>query len=165
MISQIQPSVYGVTPQASQTVLSATSVLPGQPLAAQPPQHGAFSSSAYTSGSLSPTSRARAAQTSSHISAPTSAPRPPPQSQLPRLTTNEMHIQQPPTAPAGVHALQQQSQTSQEQQSSSPSIYFHHWVPPTSQGGGSSSGNPPATPSGKHHAPVSFASSYSLSCL
>lgn len=146
LISQPQPGVYGVAPQAPQSALSTTSVLPGQPLIAQP-QHAAFATSAYAGGSLSPTSRARATQTSGHVGAPTSAPRPPAQSQLPRLTTNEMHIQQPPTAPAGVHSLQQQSQPLQEQQSSSPSIYFHHWVPPTSQGGGGTSANPPATPS------------------
>ncbi|KAF2802088.1 uncharacterized protein BDZ99DRAFT_455216 [Mytilinidion resinicola] len=141
LIGQTQPGVYGVAPQGSQPVLSATSVLPGQPLAAQP-QHGAFSTSA-----------ARAAQTSGHVGAPTSAPRPPAQSQLPRLTTNEMQIQQPPSAPLGVHALQQQSQPSQE--TSSPSIYFHHWVPPTSQSGGTERREAPATPSGKHHASFS----------
>ncbi|KAF2493727.1 hypothetical protein BU16DRAFT_52916 [Lophium mytilinum] len=141
LIGQTQPGVYGVAPQGSQPVLSATSVLPGQPLAAQP-QHGAFSTSAYASGSLSPNSRARAAQTSGHVGAPTSAPRPPAQSQLPRLTTNEMQIQQPPSAPLGVHALQQPSQ-----ETSSPSIYFHHWVPPTSQSGGAERREAPATPS------------------
>lgn len=154
LIGQSQPGVYGVAPQGSQPVLSATSVLPGQPLAAQP-QHGAFSTSAYASGSLSPNSRARAAQTSGRVGAPTSAPRPPAQSQLPRLTTNEMQIQQPPSAPLGVQALHQHSQPSQEQQASSPSIYFHHWVPPTSQSGGAERREPPATPSGKHQASFS----------
>ncbi|KAF2478315.1 uncharacterized protein BDR25DRAFT_10004 [Lindgomyces ingoldianus] len=135
----------------------AQPVLPGQPLAQ--PQHAAFSSPSYASGSLSPR---RAAQTSAHVGAPTSAPRPPAQSQLPRLTTNEIQIQQPPAAPATVQQLQQTHSAHQEQ--SSPSIYFHHWVPPTSQEK-SASGNPPATPSdytsspkkrkaqGGHHAP------------
>jgi hypothetical protein len=155
LIGQSQPGVYGVAPQGSQPVLAATPVLPGQPLATQP-QHGAFSTSAYASGSLSPNSRARAAQTSGHVGAPTSAPRPPAQSQLPRLTTDDLQVQQPPPASLGVHTLQQHSQSSQDQQqTASPSIYFHHWVPPTSQSGGTERREPPATPSGKHHASFS----------
>lgn len=151
MIGQGQQAVYGGAPQTPQTVLPPTSVLPGQPLPAQP-QHAAFSTSSYASGAMSP--RARAAQTSGHVGAPTSAPRAPPQSQLPRLTTNEMHIQQPPVAPSSVQQLQQSQSAQQEQ--SSPSIYFHHWVPPSSQGEKSGSGNPPATPSGKYKTSPSF---------
>lgn len=152
LIGSTQPSVYGAAPQTPQQVLPPASVLPGQPLAAQP-QHAAFSTS-YGSGGMSP--RARAAQTSGHVGAPTSAPRPPPQSQLPRLTTNEIHIQQPPVAPSNVQQLQQSQSAQQEQ--SSPSIYFHHWVPPTSSQEKSSSGNPPATPSGKDKASSAFSS-------
>ncbi|KAF2244884.1 hypothetical protein BU26DRAFT_88500 [Trematosphaeria pertusa] len=151
LISQAQPGAYGAQPQTPQTVHPPTSVLPGQPLPSQP-SHAAFATSSYASGSMSP--RARAAQ-SGHVGAPTSAPRPPPQSQLPRLTTNEIQIQQPPTAPSNVQQLQQTQSAQQEQ--SSPSIYFHHWVPPTSQQE-KSSGNPPATPSGKYKASPSFLS-------
>lgn len=148
MIGQPQPSVYSIGPQVSQQVAAAPVVLQVQPLA-PPPQHaGAFSASSYSVGTMSPTSRARALQPPGQVGAPTSAPRPPPpHSQLPRLTTNDMHIQQPPSAPA-VHSLQHsQSAHQQEHTASSPSIYFHHWVPPSSQAGSSS--NPPATPSVK----------------
>lgn len=64
--------------------------------------------------------------------------RPPPTStprsaihQLPRLSTNEMTIHQPPQqqGPGSAHPLQQ-SQSIQDQAASSPNIYFHHWVPP-----------------------------------
>lgn len=147
LIGQGQPGAYGGQPQTPQTVLPPTAVLPGQPLPSQT-QHSAFSQSPYAAGSMSP--RARAAQ-QPHIGAPTSAPRPPPQSQLPRLTTNELHIQQPPAAPSNVQPMQQ-NQTSQQEQQSSPSIYFHHWVPPNTQPEKPSSGNPPATPSGKYKA-------------
>ncbi|MCJ1481384.1 hypothetical protein MMC06_001541 [Schaereria dolodes] len=90
---------------------------------------------------------------------PTSAPRPPPQSALPRLNTGEMQIQVPPPGGLqipGQHPLQQaQTTQQQEQQSSSPSIYFHHWVPPSSQAGPKD----PPTPSGKsqHESPYSQA--------
>ncbi|KAK3207742.1 hypothetical protein GRF29_96g242343 [Pseudopithomyces chartarum] len=143
-ISQAQPGAYGGQPQTPQTALPPTAVLPGQPLPSQS-QHAAFSQSPYAAGSSSP--RMRAVQPG----APTSAPRPPPQSQLPRLTTNEMQIQQPPTAPSNVQQLQQ-AQSAQQEQQSSPSIYFHHWVPPNSQQEKTTSGNPPATPSGKYRA-------------
>lgn len=139
------PTAYGAQPQTPQAVLPPASVLPGQPLPSQP-SHGAFSATSYASGTMSP--RARAAQ-SGHVGAPTSAPRPPPQSQLPRLTTNEIQIQQPPAPSSNVQQLQQ-TQSAQQEQQSSPSIYFHHWVPPSSQQDKSSSGNPPATPSGKY---------------
>jgi hypothetical protein len=147
LIGQPQTGPYGGQPQTPQTALPPTAVLPGQPLPSQP-QHGAFSQSSYAAGSMSP--RARGAQPP-HVGAPTSAPRPPPQSQLPRLTTNELHIQQPPAAPSNVQQLQS-NQTAQQDQQSSPSIYFHHWVPPNSQQEKPPSGNPPATPSGKYKA-------------
>ncbi|OAL43906.1 hypothetical protein IQ07DRAFT_579274 [Pyrenochaeta sp. DS3sAY3a] len=151
MIGQPPSTIYAGQPGTPQTILPPTSVLPGQPIPAQSP-HIALSSSGYAAAPpMSP--RARAAQVSGLIGAPTSAPRPPPQSQLPRLTTNEMNIQQPPAAPPGVQQLQQ-TQTAQQEQSS-PSIYFHHWVPPSSsssQQEKSASGNPPATPSGKYKA-------------
>ncbi|KAF2000596.1 hypothetical protein P154DRAFT_198718 [Amniculicola lignicola CBS 123094] len=152
LIGQPQQGQYGPAPQTPQTILPPSSVLPGQPLHGQP-QHSTFSATPYGSGTMSP--RARAAQPASHTGAPTSAPRPPAQSTLPRLTTNELHIQQPPSAPSSVPQLQQTSSGQQEQ--SSPSIYFHHWVPPTSQEK-SASGNPPATPSGKYKASPSFSS-------
>ncbi|CAO2652207.1 Nn.00g004900.m01.CDS01 [Neocucurbitaria sp. VM-36] len=149
MIAPSQSTIYAGQPQTPQTILPPTSVLPGQPLPTQA-QHAPLSATGYVGGPpLSP--RARAAQ-SSGFNAPTSAPRGPPQSQLPRLTTNEMNIQQPPAAPSGVQQLQT-TQTAQQEQSS-PSIYFHHWVPPSSssQQEKSTSGNPPATPSGKYKA-------------
>ncbi|KAK3616645.1 hypothetical protein LTR56_025822 [Elasticomyces elasticus] len=61
----------------------------------------------------------------------TSAPRSATHTQLPRLTTNEMYVQQPPLGnPGSAHPLQQTQSLSQDQTASSPSIYFHHWVPP-----------------------------------
>lgn len=63
---------------------------------------------------------------------PTSAPRSAAHSQLPRLTTNEMYIQQPPPHnPSSAHPLQQTQTVSEQPPASSPSIYFHHWVPPS----------------------------------
>ena len=63
--------------------------------------------------------------------APSSAPRSATHTQLPRLTTNEMYIQPPPSHnPSSAHPLQQ-TQTHSEQPTTSPSIYFHHWVPPS----------------------------------
>lgn len=138
-IGQHPNSVYSGQPQSSQPVLPPTSVLPGQPLQQQtqqvPPGYA---------GMMSP--RARASTTSGILGPPTSAPRSMPQSQLPRLTTNEMNIQQPPTGGSS-------AQQSAQQDSSSPSIYFHHWVPPSSSSQEKGSGgNPPATPSGKYKA-------------
>ena len=139
---------YAGQVQGPQTILPPTSVLPGQPLQTHTQQQGSPSFTGYTGGApLSPRSRATQAGLGG---APTSAPRSLPQSSLPRLTTNEMNIQPPPAAPAGVQQLQQ-TQTQQQEQSS-PSIYFHHWVPPSSSSQdnkSSSGGNPPATPSGK----------------
>ncbi|KAF3010954.1 hypothetical protein E8E13_010361 [Curvularia kusanoi] len=122
LLGQQPQTAYAGQPPVSQTIPPPTAVLPGQPLSSQSQQ--TFASD-------------RA------VPAPTSAPRPLHQSQLPKLTTNEMHIQQPPST-----QQLQQSQNTQEQ--SSPSIYFHHWVPPTSQQEKHTSGNPPATPSGKY---------------
>nr|OQO20492.1 hypothetical protein B0A51_12121 [Rachicladosporium sp. CCFEE 5018] len=60
----------------------------------------------------------------------TSVPRSATHTQLPRLTTNEMYVHQPPANnPSSAHPLQQ-SQSISDQPTSSPSIYFHHWVPP-----------------------------------
>jgi hypothetical protein len=145
MIVQQQPTTYAGQQQSQQTLLPPTSVLPGQPLSTQ----SSHTATGYPGGTMSP--RSRAATLSGSSVAPISAPRSVPQSQLPRLSTNEMNIQQPPAAPPGVQQLQQ-TQTAQQEQSS-PSIYFHHWVPPSSsQQEKSSSGNPPATPLGKYKA-------------
>ncbi|KAG9881580.1 hypothetical protein KCU84_g20396, partial [Aureobasidium melanogenum] len=74
------------------------------------------------------------------------APRPSvAQSTLPRLTTGDMQINPPPSAPSSAHPLHQTQTIHQDQPASSPSIYFHHWVPPTSQAD-SKSGNQPQTP-------------------
>lgn len=79
---------------------------------------------------------------------PTSDPRSATRTQLPRLTTNEMYVHQPPQpAAANAHPLQQ-SQTIQQQAqqpASSPSIYFHHWVPPNE----SRQNTQPQTPASK----------------
>ncbi|KAL6711599.1 hypothetical protein ACN47E_004533 [Coniothyrium glycines] len=140
LISQPQPALYVGQQQGPQTILPPTAVLPGQSMADQ----ASHATTGYPGGILSP--RSRATTLSGPPGAPTSAPRSVPQSQLPRLTTNEMNIQQPPPAPPGVQQLQQTQIAQQEQ--SSPSIYFHHWVPPSlSQQEKSSGGNPPATPS------------------
>lgn len=65
-------------------------------------------------------------------------------SALPRLTTGDMQVHAPPTAPSSAHPLHQtQTIHQQDHQTSSPSIYFHHWVPPTSQ---TEKGNAPQTP-------------------
>ena len=77
---------------------------------------------------------------------PTSAPRSATHS-LPRLTTNEMFIQQPgqQQGPGSAHPLQQtQTISQQDQPTSSPSIYFHHWQPPNE-----SKANQPQTPASK----------------
>ncbi|KAJ4992213.1 hypothetical protein SVAN01_02232 [Stagonosporopsis vannaccii] len=133
LLGQQPQAVYAGQPPVSQTILPPTAVLPGQPLSTQPQQ-------AYASD--------RTAPAPGHVGQPPSTARPLHQSQLPKLTTNEMHIQQPPSTQSSMQQLQQQNQNTQEQ--SSPSIYFHHWVPPTSQQEKNTSGNPPATPSGKY---------------
>lgn len=103
MIGQSQ-AVFAAQPPASQTILPPTSVLPGQPLSAQP----LSAASGYTDSRSTPSA--------GFGGPPTSAPRPP-QSQLPRLSTNEMNIQQPPAAPSGVQQLQQATSAQQEQSS------------------------------------------------
>ena len=139
-------AAYAAQVQAAPSIVPPPSVLPGQTLPSQGQQTPLSTPGYAAGGPASP--RARAAQAGLG-GAPTSAPRSLPQSQLPRLTTNEINIQQPPVTPAGVQQLQQ-TQTQQQEQSS-PSIYFHHWVPPSSSSQEkSSSGNPPATPSGKY---------------
>ncbi|KAF1963852.1 hypothetical protein CC80DRAFT_14005 [Byssothecium circinans] len=136
------PGPFSGQPQTPQSGVPPASVLSGQTLPSQN-QPAAFGSS-YTGGNLSPRARAAQAAQAGHVGAPTSAPHPS-QSQLPRLTTNEIHIQQAPTAPS--ESRLQNTQGPQQEQAS-PSIYFHHWVPPTSQQEKtSSSANPPATPS------------------
>lgn len=139
MIGQPPGSVYNGQPHTPQTVLPPTAVLPGQPLPAQAqPPPAAYG------GLMSPRSRAAGV-----IGPPTSAPRAVPQSQLPRLSTNEVDPLHPPTASS---STQGQAHSTQQEQSS-PSIYFHHWVPPSSAGQEkTTSGNPPATPSGKYKA-------------
>ena len=94
----------------------------------------------------------------SHNMHPTSAPRPPAQAVLPRLTTGEIHIQPSPHGPAGVArpgpgGLQQMSAQAPpappsqvapppEPPQQSPSISFLHWQPPL----GSKESKEPGTP-------------------
>lgn len=83
-------------------------------------------------------------QPASARAAPTSAPRSATHTQLPRLTTNEIYVHQPPqNNPGSAHPLQQSQTIQQDQPASSPSIYFHHWVPP------SESKNQPQTPASR----------------
>lgn len=79
---------------------------------------------------------------------PTSAPRSATHTQLPRLTTNEMYVHQPPPPSGPLHPLQQSQTIQQEQTASSPSIYFHHWVPPNE----SKQHQHPQTPASKNEA-------------
>jgi hypothetical protein len=136
-----QPQPYGSSAQAGQGGPSGPPPPPQQFVAQSAPSYG------YQSAAMSPVTGTR--QAVGPPSGPTSAPRPPLQNVLPRLTTNEMQAPQAPSTAAGgpVQPSSAPHAPPQEQSSSSsPSIYFHHWVPPTSQGAG---GNPPATPSGK----------------
>ncbi|KAF2272177.1 uncharacterized protein EI97DRAFT_453203 [Westerdykella ornata] len=138
----IEPGTYVLSSAPQQAAPPPpSSVLPTQPLQGQP-HHGVFSS-AYPGGSV---------PLPGHAVAPMPAPPPPPSSQLPKLATNEMSIQPPPTAPSSV----QQTQSAQPAQQEESSLYFYHWVPPSSQQEKSSSGNAPATPSGKYKASASF---------
>ncbi|KAJ4383384.1 hypothetical protein N0V86_001431 [Didymella sp. IMI 355093] len=109
LLNQQPQTAYAGQPTVSQTIMPPTAVLPCQPLPASSQQYAGE----------------RAPSGPSHVGPPASAPRPVHQSQLPKLTTNEMHIQQPPSAQPGVQQLQS-THTAQEQ--SSPSIYFHHWM-------------------------------------
>ncbi|MCJ1240684.1 Mediator of RNA polymerase II transcription subunit 12-like protein [Varicellaria rhodocarpa] len=151
MITGPQPNPYaGQQPPLPQV----TSVQPGQQVPPQTPLAPSFGQN-FQVPSLS-NDRSRTIQQPLQAQ-PTSVPRPPVSSTLPRLNTGEMQIQAPPQAGLqlpGQHPLQHtQSAQQQEQQSSSPSIYFHHWVPPTSQAGSKD----PQTPSGKsqHESPHS----------
>lgn len=74
----------------------------------------------------------------------TSAPRSIAQASLPRLTTNDTFVAQPPVNPGSAHPLQQSQTVNPEGPASSPSIYFHHWVPP-----GSDASKVPQTPASK----------------
>jgi hypothetical protein len=134
-----QPQPYGSSSQGG----------PSGPPPPPPPQQFATQSAppyGYQTAAMSPISGSR--QPIGPPPGPTSAPRPPLQNVLPRLTTNEMQAPQAPSTVAGgpVQPSGPHAQPQEQSSSSSPSIYFHHWVPPTSQG---ASGNPPATPSGK----------------
>jgi len=160
MVTGPQPNPYA-TLQPIQQATAAAPVQAGQQLPSQPQQSSGFVHS-YQLASTSPAARAQAQQLPLQASGPTSAPRPQPQSQLPRLNTNELRIQQPPQGPQGaqvagqtLHPLQQaQSAQQQEQQSSSPNIFLH-WMPPTSQAGS----NQPMTPSGKSQQESPFSQS------
>lgn len=75
----------------------------------------------------------------------TAVPRSATHTQLPRLTTNEMYVQQPAQqGPGSAHPLQQSQTVQHDQPASSPSIYFHHWVPP-----GESKSTQPQTPASR----------------
>lgn len=79
-----------------------------------------------------------------------SAPRSAAHASLPRLTTSDMYIQQPPQSqpqpnPGSAHPLQQNQTWQQDPPASSPSIYFHHWVPPNE----SKTQQQPQTPASK----------------
>lgn len=127
MIGQA-PEMYG-QPVAQQVVPSQ----PPQPTQPAPPLQTTFS----------------AYQPAQPRSAPTSVPRSATHTQLPRLTTNEMYVHQPPQGnPGSAHPLQQSHTIQQDQPTSSPSIYFHHWVPP-----GEAKGQPqtPASKGGEPH--------------
>ncbi|KAI9825756.1 MAG: hypothetical protein M1819_000474 [Sarea resinae] len=151
LIGQPQAAIYG--PSQQSIIQPPLSVVP---LQQQTQQSQQTPLSGYQLANISPSSSTRAGQSQTQPTGPTSAPRPPIQTTLPRLNTGEMQIQQPPQTPQGiqisasgqpVHVLQQtQAAQQQEAQQTSPSIYFHHWVPPSSQAGSGS--NQPSTPSG-----------------
>ncbi|KAF2211239.1 hypothetical protein CERZMDRAFT_98553 [Cercospora zeae-maydis SCOH1-5] len=75
-----------------------------------------------------------------------SVPRSATHTQLPKLTTNEMYVHQPPAPSTTSHPLQQSQTVQQEQATSSPSIYFHHWVPPQE----AKPNQPPQTPANRN---------------
>ncbi|MCJ1226846.1 hypothetical protein MMC12_003500 [Toensbergia leucococca] len=155
MLGGPQPNPYGA--QQPQAVPQNAAVLPGQQLPSQQQPNAEFMPS-YQTPNI-PTDRARTQQPSIQAAQPTSAPRAPAQSTLPRLNTGEMQIHPPPQGPPNIqlasqHPVQQAHATQQrDQHPSSPSIYFHHWVPPTTQAGAKD----PQTPSGKsqHESPYS----------
>ncbi len=111
------------------TVPKTGSGAPGQTQSSQAQHASAYPSPAYQS----PRSQSR----TNMYGAPTSVLRVAQQSSLPRLTTNEAHVQQPPSAPIYHHGGQVQH--GQHEPSPSPSLAFHHWQPPSNQ----------AIPSGK----------------
>ncbi|KAI9714952.1 MAG: hypothetical protein M1812_006265, partial [Candelaria pacifica] len=157
-IAQPQPNPYGPSQQQAPVASPAVQTQPRQSAGFIP----AYSLTNISPSAVATVQQAAAAQASA---APTSAPRPPIQTSLPRLNTGEMQIQQPPIGPSAIqmsapgqstHPLHQaqSAQQQQDQQPSSPALYFHHWQPPTSQAGSSQN-----TPSGKStdspHAPNS----------
>ncbi|KAF2835736.1 hypothetical protein M501DRAFT_915296, partial [Patellaria atrata CBS 101060] len=150
----LQSSAFG-GPQTSPQSVPGTSLIPTQQMAAPLPQPGPFASSAY---SLSPANRTRASSLVGQQLSGTKSTH----STLPRLTTNEMQIHQPPTIPPAVHPLHQTHTAAQEPNPPSPDIYFHHWVPPSSEKE-KAKDHPPATPSGK--APVQRSSPHASSHL
>ncbi|EMC96001.1 hypothetical protein BAUCODRAFT_34766 [Baudoinia panamericana UAMH 10762] len=105
------PAPYGA-PQQAQPIVAAQPLHPSQPNASIQTTFPAYE----------PATSARGPQSAAPRSAHT---------QLPRLTTNEMFIQQPPAGnPGSAHPLQQTQTMQQDQPASSPALYFHHWVPP-----------------------------------
>ncbi|KAI7439339.1 hypothetical protein KC364_g14137 [Hortaea werneckii] len=111
VISQAPPSSYPQTIQQQ--------VMPTQQPVEQPPPNQPLQTtfSAYPSVQQQRTATAPAPRSAAHAS-------------LPRLTTNEMYVHQPPHNPGSAHPHQQGQGIQQEPPASSPSIYFHHWVPP-----------------------------------
>ncbi|KAI7286414.1 hypothetical protein KC345_g1127 [Hortaea werneckii] len=112
VINQAPPSSY---PQTIQQQVMPTQLPVEQPPPNQPLQ---TTFSAYQPVQQQRTATGSAPRSAAHAS-------------LPRLTTNEMYVHQPPPHnPGSAHPLQQGQGIQQEPPASSPSIYFHHWVPP-----------------------------------
>lgn len=153
-----QPNPYA-TQQPIPQAIAAPPVQSGLQLPSQAQQSSAMVPT-YQLPNTSSAARIQAQQALPQMSLPTSAPRPPPQSQLPRLNTNELRVAQPPQGTqVGVHSLNplQQSQSAQPQeqhQSSSPNIFIP-WNPPASQPGS----NAPITPSGRSQQESPFSQS------
>ncbi|KAK4979464.1 hypothetical protein LTR66_010497 [Elasticomyces elasticus] len=151
LLSQAQPAYGAAAPSVQpQQVLQTASTIQSQSVA--PNQQYQTTLPAYQTTDGADTGRLRFHNTAQ--AAPMSASRAPLHASLPRLTTNEMNVQPPPTGPSSAHPLQQSQTLMPEQPTSSPSIYFHHWVPPTSQTAESKPGHP-QTPSGRTHEPRS----------
>ena len=140
-----RPTQYGVIQQPLQQGIHQGSATMSGPHSTSQSQQAAnvYPSPAYQS----PHSQSRALLSgSSRFAAPATASKPPVESSLPRLTTNEAQVQQAPQgAASSYNHSQPQAQNStpnqtQERASPSPSIYFHHWQPPATQ---------TSTPSGK----------------
>lgn len=115
-------------------------VLTGQPTNEPQPQPGPLQTT-FPAYQPAP-APARQQQQQQHVSVPRSATH----TQLPKLTTNEMYVHQPPAPSVTSHPLQQSQTVQQEQATSSPSIYFHHWVPPQE----AKSNQQPQTPANKN---------------